>query len=809
MPAFSFHLPRFLRSHRQRSRSPKPSLPDPQDDAAISHSTAFPSRPPSTLCIPGKDMNAMATGASHLSVPGNPVDHQNTTDLLVGDRASEYSNASAQRQPSQASRAVISSGFVPPNATQTPEPHGPGVQQRTSLTSSSNCYTDSVQTQKLLAPPFPPVTPSQQPLDSDPLIYSSQSQHQNPTMFHQAQNFTVMGGNFFAGNVTHNSNDPSSKQFMEKLLEKTIPGAEFDSSARDPPPRCHPGTRLKILDRCLYFIHNCGGMRKMRWVVGAAGVGKSALLQSVVESPKLVVSCHASVFFSINGRDDGTKAVVTISYQLAAKSELYRQLIEREITRDPALLQSSMAKQFFKLIVEPFVHNPQLKCASRILIVVDGLDECKDSRMQLELLRLISDLCIKYPSSPLVWLIASRPEQHITAFFSQSDFAPAFEKEEIVVESDEAREDVERYLRDKLTELKRKALDSVDPRWPEEQDFWKLANAAGGLFAYADTAVRYIGDAIVGSPASQLSDVLNVIDNHPMTDIPPEDHPMALLDALYARILSNVPSKVMVNTRKLLLALAFDLRLKSPGNFILLCNWLGMAPEDVYPALNHLRSVLRVPSRIAAFWKNLELFHKSFMDYISDFHRSGFSHDIKHEARQLMAQCAFRVLNEAPDGVDLGEYDNTIFGTLCRGPGTGDKISLTWPVDEILNSTIAMRLPMYGMAVEAVVDGMESGVPTFQSEFCIRILSTRIEEYSNRFPRGSLRDLVFDGSRRQELMTHGILKQMPLKAIDIFNLLPGELKLQFCRPATTAKNLSDPRNASCQVGGISLFATTH
>jgi hypothetical protein len=54
--------------------------------------------------------------------------------------------------------------------------------------------------------------------------------------------------------------------------------------------------------------------------------------------------------------------------------------------------------------------------------------------------------------------------------------------------------------------------------------------------------------------------VLDVIDNHPMTDMAREEHPMALLDALYARILSNVPSKVKINTRKLLLALAADYR---------------------------------------------------------------------------------------------------------------------------------------------------------------------------------------------------------------------------------------------------------
>ncbi|XP_006463168.1 hypothetical protein AGABI2DRAFT_207816, partial [Agaricus bisporus var. bisporus H97] len=280
---------------------------------------------------------------------------------------------------------------------------------------------------------------------------------------------------------------------MEKLLEKTIPGAEFDSSARDPPPRCHPGTRLAILEQCLSFVRNCEDNKKMRWVVGAAGVGKSAVVQSVVESPELAVSCHASVFFSINGRDDGTKAILTISYQFAAKCEPYRQLVEREITRDPSILRSSMAKQFRKLIIDPFIHNPQLISAGRVLIAIDGLDECNDCRMQLELLRLISDLCINYPSSPLVWLIASRPEQHIASFFSQPDVAPVYEKEEMVVDSYEARADVERFLRDGLTEIKNRS-DSVDSRWPEEQDLWKLANAAGGLFAYADTVVRYIGD---------------------------------------------------------------------------------------------------------------------------------------------------------------------------------------------------------------------------------------------------------------------------------------------------------------------------
>jgi hypothetical protein len=42
--------------------------------------------------------------------------------------------------------------------------------------------------------------------------------------------------------------------------------------------------RLAILERCLYFIVKYSEKKK-RWVVGAAGVGKSAIMQSVGGHP--------------------------------------------------------------------------------------------------------------------------------------------------------------------------------------------------------------------------------------------------------------------------------------------------------------------------------------------------------------------------------------------------------------------------------------------------------------------------------------------------------------------------------------------
>ncbi|XP_006464112.1 hypothetical protein AGABI2DRAFT_209158 [Agaricus bisporus var. bisporus H97] len=399
---------------------------------------------------------------------------------------------------------------------------------------------------------------------------------------------------------------------MEKLLEKTIPGAAFDSSARNPPPRCHPGTRLAILARCLEFIANAIDERKMRWVVGAAGVGKSAIMQSVAESPLPSVSERASIFFSINERNDGTKAIITLAFQLAAKCEPYRQHIEREITRDPSLPQSSLSAQFIKFLIQPFLPHSPLNSIGRVLIIIDGLDECDKSDTQRELLQLIYDTCSAYPSSPIVWMIASRPEPHIISFFAQDHVTAVYEKEEILVDSDGAREDVERYLRDELTRIQKEFLLNRRSQWPPEQDFWKLANASGGLFVFADTAIKYIGDRTFGNPMLQLNDVLKVIDAHPLPDVSQDEHPMARLDALYAQILSKIPKRVMGNARKILLALVWDSMMEEhypwKENFVVFCNWLGMTCDEAYAAIRHLSAVLDAPPTLRSSCFNAAAF---------------------------------------------------------------------------------------------------------------------------------------------------------------------------------------------------------
>jgi hypothetical protein len=61
----------------------------------------------------------------------------------------------------------------------------------------------------------------------------------------------------------------------------------------------------------------------MRWAFGPAGVGKSTVMQIVAEKAVdgFIV---ASIFFSVNERQNGENTFTTVAYQFAVKCEAYR-----------------------------------------------------------------------------------------------------------------------------------------------------------------------------------------------------------------------------------------------------------------------------------------------------------------------------------------------------------------------------------------------------------------------------------------------------------------------------------------------------
>jgi hypothetical protein len=267
-----------------------------------------------------------------------------------------------------------------------------------------------------------------------------------------------------------------------------------------------------------------------------------------------------------------------------------------------------------------------------LAILLDGLDELEGGDAQRDIIRLISTFTQEHPDAPLAWIIASRSDPHITNTFSETTMQDQFESEIIPIDSSEACQDVERFLRESFDTVRRDFPDTTPTNWPEETALAKLAVAASGLFIFAETAIRFIRDPYHSNPVPRLLLVLSVIDRSKGVSI--EEHPFALLDNLYTEILSNIPSGLLP-TAKLLIGMALSFRNGNILGLPLLSKTrtlrgmtmiLQLDHYTVYAALNKCFSTLRIPPWEEAHKNLLTFLHASFADYLMDSTRSGEFH---------------------------------------------------------------------------------------------------------------------------------------------------------------------------------------
>ncbi|EEB99000.1 hypothetical protein MPER_01391 [Moniliophthora perniciosa FA553] len=117
------------------------------------------------------------------------------------------------------------------------------------------------------------------------------------------------------------------------------------------------------------------------WLYGAAGVGKSAIAQTLAEE-HIRARLAAAFFFARNDptRDNLAPFVASIVYQFAKSCQLWSMLgpkIIEAIREDPMILNSTVENQFQKLIVEPCSQMAGAEWEdSPNVIIIDGLDEC-------------------------------------------------------------------------------------------------------------------------------------------------------------------------------------------------------------------------------------------------------------------------------------------------------------------------------------------------------------------------------------------------------------------------------------------------
>ncbi|KAF9522086.1 hypothetical protein CPB83DRAFT_840763 [Crepidotus variabilis] len=406
---------------------------------------------------------------------------------------------------------------------------------------------------------------------------------QQASFFQNAQNVSLTDStiNTTINSTTHNHESRTSG--IHLLSQKISTNAMHDSSARDPPPRCHPDTRKLARDNIISFVDDPEPDEVVMWMNAPFGQGKSAVMQTVIETLKASDRGHrvAGGFFfgrDKEGRDKAHYLLPAILYQAAHNIPGMYEHINNAINADPTLPTKSIEAQLIPLLVVPFQrYSPSSTHTPTVFI--DGLDECDTIAAQRSVLKAIGDT-IAVHRIPLRFVVASRPETHLAEYFKKEPLGSVTR----IFTLDDDFISMGKYLRDGFDKIYKSRIDEMSevPRpWPPADTLSKLVRRASGQYLFASTILRFVEDELC-NPVDQLEVILAP---HPRRSTAFSD-----MDALYAQILLVCP----IHLRDLLLRVLGaiivnkDITIASAGDL------LGKTSSNITTVLRGVRAIVKI-----------------------------------------------------------------------------------------------------------------------------------------------------------------------------------------------------------------------
>ncbi|CAE6467205.1 unnamed protein product [Rhizoctonia solani] len=397
--------------------------------------------------------------------------------------------------------------------------------------------------------------------------------------------------------------------------------ARYDSSFSEKIERkgCLNNTRVMVLETIRQWVKDPSGA-KVHWMSGMAGTGKTAIAYTVCQELEKNGRLGASYFCfraSPNCQDVG-RIFPTIAYQLAQSFYPFRSTLCRILGEDPSVIKRNLSVQFEYLIKSPILEVKTM-LPEGLVVVIDGLDECTDSRTTRALLELL----LEYTQVlPLRFFFTSRPELGI------SDLnVPRWHQTVLVMRlHDVQKKVVEGDIRTYLSVVLAKFNLSGE-------QIQKMAERAGVLFIYAVTLTRYL---LGGSPGSSTSSRLSAVlsGDSVLTGKQSRD-----VDYLYKTILDQIFENETLEESELELiqnVLWTVVCAREPVTKTTLAALLKADNEKIGAALQPLQSVLHISesSQVVA------TMHSSFPEFLLQSALAGSLHcDHVTHNKHLAARC--------------------------------------------------------------------------------------------------------------------------------------------------------------------------
>ncbi|KAJ7208983.1 hypothetical protein GGX14DRAFT_566684 [Mycena pura] len=399
------------------------------------------------------------------------------------------------------------------------------------------------------------------------------------------------------GNMTQLRVTSYGESGLDILYRFIAMGAVHDSGERFADPACHPGTRVAVLEHLSAWSNDTRPESSILWIA-----------QMFAGDCKNKNRLGASFFFKRGHPERGSwhRLFTTIAYQLAISVPGLSLHVQHAVEANKLVVSQAKELQFQLLIVEPLKRAPVPELLP--ILILDGLDECEDYKIQQEILRLFIDV-IRVQRLPLRILIASRPEPHICGVIQTKETFNICRLMELRAD-DTAYEDIRRYLKDEFSKIHSEYIaEGMDlgAVWPPHEAVEHLVQKSSGIFIYAATVIRFVGDQYT-HPQEQLDSVLGL---DPESTCP--------LDDLYTEILSVAKQ----NDRQLrILHVIWRRTFADPEEIDLL---LDLSRGTSRLALRGWHSLLEVPpinTQLQFRWRIIMILHASFTDFLGDARRS-------------------------------------------------------------------------------------------------------------------------------------------------------------------------------------------
>ncbi|KAJ3538345.1 hypothetical protein NMY22_g5210 [Coprinellus aureogranulatus] len=501
-----------------------------------------------------------------------------------------------------------------------------------------------------------------------PYPLHTDTQKASSTFFKDANNFRIEHQNI---HVSHNAQkDTPSKSVFEYLEPYISYGASHNSDEGNDNPKCSPETREAIQAEFVGLVRD-GDVyeqsKRMTWLSGPAGAGKSAIAGSVAATcERLGILAGTFFFSSVRGAGETRRTkrcvITTLAYQLARHKGLHKYKVQLlvAIEENPDVFRKCLQDQAQLLILGPLgaIHG---KCDTSSWprgILYDGLDEVqaiqyhngaredlvrKDEDDQNEILRVLHTLTAS-PVFPFRIFIASRPEDNIAYFFSTTARASSIR---LFLDSKyEPDADIKRFLQSKFASLRHRSRVS-NPSWPGEEVIDQLVEMSSGQFIVPSTILRYIES---GLPQEQLEDIMRVAQGQMGNK-----NPFALLDAVYTHIINRSPNPqlAVIWIRHMITGVGlYDKKL--PAHFWK--KFLEDTDGQFYHLLKSLASLLSVPpyndhlSPIGAY-------HKTLTDFMTSDGRCGDLYVGRKSLNEFVARRYVVILQNCGPKVPLPSPD--------------------------------------------------------------------------------------------------------------------------------------------------------